>query len=97
MPTYEYQCDFSPEHRYEKLQKFSDPVDTVCPVCGQSVHRLISGGAGLIFNGSGFYQTDYRSSNGKNSKKSSEVKKEISESKTDTKPTGGCGSNCSCH
>lgn len=94
MPTYEYQCDYFPEHRYEKLQKFSDPADTTCPICGHTVHRLISGGAGLIFHGNGFYQTDYKNNRPKENKSK---KEETSDSKTETKSTGGCGANCGCH
>jgi putative FmdB family regulatory protein len=57
MPTYEYQC---PEgHIFEKLQKMSDRPQAKCPVCGKSATRKISGGAGLVFKGSGFYITDY--------------------------------------
>jgi putative FmdB family regulatory protein len=57
MPTYEYQC---PEgHIFEKLQKMSDKPQAKCPVCGKPASRKISGGAGLVFKGSGFYITDY--------------------------------------
>ena len=57
MPTYEYQC---PEgHVFEKFQKMSDKPRAKCPVCGKPATRKISGGAGLVFKGSGFYITDY--------------------------------------
>jgi putative FmdB family regulatory protein len=57
MPTYEYQC---PEgHVFEKFQKMSDKPRARCPVCGKGATRKISGGAGLVFKGSGFYITDY--------------------------------------
>jgi putative FmdB family regulatory protein len=57
MPTYEYRC---PEgHVFEKLQKMSDKSQAKCPVCGKPATRKISGGAGLVFKGSGFYITDY--------------------------------------
>ena len=57
MPTYEYRC---PEgHEFERFQKMTDPPRARCPVCGKSAVRQISGGAGLIFKGSGFYITDY--------------------------------------
>jgi putative FmdB family regulatory protein len=62
MPTYEYQCSACGE-AFEKFQSMSEAALTDCPLCqaeGQ-VKRLISGGAGLIFKGSGFYITDYRS------------------------------------
>ena len=62
MPTYEYQCQKC-GHRFEKFQSImADPIKK-CPKCGKkAVQRLISGGAGLIFKGSGFYITDYRDS-----------------------------------
>ena len=57
MPTYEYQC--SEGHEFEAFQKISDKPRTKCPTCGARATRRISGGAGLIFKGSGFYITDY--------------------------------------
>src|ERR671910_3285840 len=57
MPTYEYQC---PEgHEFELFQKMSDRPRAKCPTCGNPAMRRISGGAGLVFKGSGFYITDY--------------------------------------
>lgn len=57
MPTYEYQC---PEgHEFELFQKMSEKPRAKCPVCGKMATRQISGGAGLVFKGSGFYITDY--------------------------------------
>jgi putative FmdB family regulatory protein len=57
MPTYEYRC---PEgHQFEKFQKMSEKPRAKCPVCGKPATRVISGGAGLVFRGSGFYITDY--------------------------------------
>ena len=62
MPTYEYECR-SCHRRFERLQSFAAKPVSVCPKCGKrSVKRLISSGAGLLFKGSGFYATDYRSS-----------------------------------
>ncbi len=59
MPTYEYRC---PEgHEFEVFQKMSDPPEAPCPECGKTAERQLSGGAGLLFKGSGFYITDYRS------------------------------------
>jgi len=60
MPTYEYQCT-SCGHRFEELQSFSDRPLKKCPRCAGPVERLVSGGAGFIFKGAGFYATDYRS------------------------------------
>jgi putative FmdB family regulatory protein len=57
MPLYEYQCDAC-GHRFEKIQKFSDPLEDKCPKCGGKVHKLMSSPA-IQFKGSGFYITDY--------------------------------------
>jgi putative FmdB family regulatory protein len=57
MPTYEYQCPQG--HEFELLQKMSDKARIKCPICGKPATRKISGGAGLVFKGSGFYITDY--------------------------------------
>ena len=57
MPTYEYEC---PEgHTFEKFQKMTERPRAKCPECGKPATRKISGGAGLVFRGSGFYITDY--------------------------------------
>lgn len=59
MPTYEYRC---PEgHEFELFQRMSDPPGAACPECGKPAERMLSPGAGLLFKGSGFYITDYRS------------------------------------
>jgi putative FmdB family regulatory protein len=60
MPTYDYRC-LSCKLEYEVVQKMSDPPRKRCPKCGKKVERLIGAGAGLLFKGSGFYITDYRS------------------------------------
>ncbi len=61
MPTYDYICRAC-EHRFELFQSMSDPVKRKCPRCGKpKLERLIGAGAGVIFKGGGFYQTDYRS------------------------------------
>jgi len=59
MPTYEYKCTKCNNH-FELFQKITDSPVEVCPVCKGKVKKLISGGAGLIFKGSGFYITDYK-------------------------------------
>jgi putative FmdB family regulatory protein len=95
MPTYEYRCPNG--HTFEKLQKMTDKARVKCPTCGKLAERLISGGAGLVFKGSGFYITDY-GKDGKGPRKapsettaSSETKSEPkadtkSDSKKETKP-----------
>ncbi len=73
MPTYEYRC---PEgHEFERFQKMTDPARARCPVCGKTAARQISGGAGLIFKGSGFYITDYgKDGKGPRTEKETEAK-----------------------
>lgn len=60
MPTYEYECRKC-GHEFEQFQRISDPPLKRCPKCRGAVQRKIGTGAGLIFKGSGFYTTDYRS------------------------------------
>ena len=80
MPTYEYLC---PEgHAFEKFQKMTEKPRAKCPTCGKMAARQISGGAGLVFRGSGFYITDY-GKDGKGPRKP-ETEKPAS-STTDTK------------
>ncbi len=59
MPTYEYRCPKG--HEFELFQPMSAEPRAECPDCGENAVRLLSGGAGLIFKGEGFYITDYRS------------------------------------
>ena len=59
MPTYEYQCRKC-GHEFEKFQAITAAPLKTCPKCKGAVARLLSGGAGIIFKGSGFYQTDYK-------------------------------------
>lgn len=62
MPLYEYQCKKC-HHRFEKIQKFSDPPVKKCPECGSRVEQLISSPA-VQFKGSGWYVTDYAKKSG---------------------------------
>ena len=64
MPTYEYRCP-SCKYEFEKLQSMSDEPIKKCPKCGKKVQRLMGSGSGIVFKGSGFYQTDYKKSNQK--------------------------------
>ena len=69
MPTYDYACRAC-EHTFEEFQMMSDPVLRKCPRCGESkLERLIGGGAGFLFKGSGYYATDYRSASYEDGKK----------------------------
>ena len=69
MPTYEYKCEAC-GHAFEKFQSIMASPVRKCPVCGKlKVRRLISMGAGVIFKGSGFYSTDYRSESYKSGEK----------------------------
>ncbi len=59
MPTYEYRCENG--HTFERFQRMTDPPLDTCVECGAPAERLLSSGAGILFKGSGFYITDYRS------------------------------------
>ncbi len=61
MPTYDYLCDAC-SHQFEEFQSIAAEKLKKCPACGRKkLRRLIGGGAAVVFKGSGFYQTDYRS------------------------------------
>ena len=80
MPTYDYRCNAC-GHVFEEFQMMSEPELKKCPECKKNkLERLIGGGAGFLFKGSGYYLTDYRS------KSYSEAKK------ADTSGSGGSGS-----
>ncbi|MCC7476233.1 MAG: zinc ribbon domain-containing protein [Pirellulales bacterium] len=82
MPTYDYECDGC-GHTFELFQSISEPVKKKCPDCGKlKLRRLFGTGAAVVFKGSGFYQTDYRS---ESYKKSAEKDKPASEAKSETK------------
>ena len=85
MPTYEYKC-LACGHHFEMFQKMKDEPIKKCPKCEGKVKRLIGAGAGTIFKGSGFYQTDYRSDSYK--KKAAAEKTPCPSAKTD----GSCAS-----
>ena len=86
MPTYDYECQAC-EHTFEKFQSITAKPVRKCPECGKNkVQRLIGTGAGIIFKGSGFYQTDYRSSS---YKLSAEKDKPASDSGSEKRPSGG--------
>ena len=92
MPNYDYQCQ-SCGHRFEVFQSMNDAKLEECPEegCGGKVKRLLGTGAGLMFKGGGFYETDYRSQSYKDgAKKESEASKPPSPDKKDAGgPAGG--------
>ena len=83
MPTYDYKCEKC-DHIFEHFQAMSDAPLTKCAKCDGKIRRLVGGGSGLIFKGSGFYLTDYakKSKNNKSSDntKNSAKKKTVKES-----------------
>ena len=94
MPTYEYICG-NCGHEFEKLQSITAKALRKCDSCGKmQLKRLIGSGSGIIFKGSGFYQTDYRTESYKNgasnakksTTKSSEKSKDTKSKSKDTKP-----------
>ncbi|HEY3857175.1 MAG TPA: zinc ribbon domain-containing protein [Verrucomicrobiae bacterium] len=105
MPTYEYVCSKC-EHQFEKFQRMTEKALTVCPKesCPRKpwgkgkVKRAVSAGAGLIFKGSGFYITDYRSEGYKAAQKKESAGGSASSSDTgkkETKSTNGKGEKAS--
>lgn len=76
MPTYDYACPKC-GHQFEQFQSMKDEPLKKCPKCRKAgVKRLLGGGAGLIFKGSGFYITDYRKKGGGEAKSESSAKAE---------------------
>ncbi len=72
MPTYDYVCD-NCDHDFELFQQMTASVKKKCPECGENkLRRLVGSGAGIIFKGTGFYETDYRS---KSYRKAAEAEK----------------------
>lgn len=98
MPTYEYECQKC-HHHFEQFQGIKDEPIKRCPKCKGKTKRLIGTGAGIIFKGSGFYLTDYRSKNyvegakrdktessGSSATKSDSTKSDSGKSEGSTKP-----------
>lgn len=81
MPTYLYRCTKC-SHEFEEFQSITASPITFCPECDGRVERVITGGAGLLFKGNGFYITDYR-----NEKYKSDAKKDLHTSSTPTSPS----------
>ncbi len=84
MPTYDYRCDAC-GHELEIFQSMKDSPKRKCPECGkQKLQRVIGTGAGIIFKGSGFYETDYRS---ESYKKGAEADKKASSESSSSSPS----------
>jgi putative FmdB family regulatory protein len=84
MPTYDYVCD-SCQHEFEAFESIKADPQTVCPECTEpKLRRKIGAGAAILFKGSGFYQTDYRS---ESYKKRAEADKPASKSESDSSKT----------
>jgi putative FmdB family regulatory protein len=89
MPTYDYVCDKC-GHEFELFQKMSDPPRRRCPRCRGTIRRRIGAGSGLLFKGSGFYATDYRSSEYKTKAKEESSGPKVAPP-SESKPEGGKG------
>ena len=84
MPTYEYKCLDCKKH-FDLFQSMTEAPKRKCPTCGGKVQRLIGSGAGIIFKGSGFYETDYKRKAPPPAPKTSEAKP-VSDTKPATEP-----------
>ena len=92
MPTYGYICEKC-RYQFEQFQTITARPLRTCPKCGRKgLKRLIGTGAGVIFKGSGFYQTDYRSESYKKAEKSEKDTSDIGteEKKAETKDSKSC-------
>jgi putative FmdB family regulatory protein len=84
MPTYQYKC-LSCGQVFEVFQKMTDPAIDKCPSCQGKADRVISGGAGFLLKGAGFYATDYRTSAYKKAAAADNGKAEVIAKKGDNK------------
>jgi putative FmdB family regulatory protein len=88
MPTYEYHCDAC-GHEFDELQSFSAEPLTKCPSCKKKkLRRLFGTGASIIFKGSGFYETDYRSESYKSGAKAESDATKPAETKSESSDKG---------
>ena len=94
MPTYEYECK-SCLYSFETFHAMSDPPVKDCPECGKEVRRLIFGGAGVIFKGSGFYVTDKSKSSGRSASKTETKQEAASPASCSECPNKGASASCS--
>src|SRR3954470_18919737 len=95
MPTYEYACPKC-GHQFEQFQSMRDEPLKKCPKCGKTgLKRLVGGGAGLIFKGTGFYITDYKKKSGGGKEGGGESKSSDTKSSSDPKSSSSSSSNSS--
>lgn len=93
MPTYDYECDAC-GHTFEAFQSITAPALKKCPKCKKmKLRRLIGTGAGIIFKGSGFYETDYKRKRTRGSSSSSTSPAKKSESKSASSETSSSDSS----
>ena len=86
MPTYEYECQKC-GHRFDLVQSIKDAPKKTCPECRGRIKRLLSAGGGLLFKGSGFYITDYRSTGYKQAAKGDSTAGTAASTKEAAKPS----------
>jgi putative FmdB family regulatory protein len=91
MPTYDYEC--SNGHRFEVFQKMTDEPVAECTECGAPARRRISGGAGFLFKGDGFYITDSRSDEYKKAASADKGESKGESSSSTPPPSAGSGSD----
>src|SRR5262245_1301281 len=92
MPTYDYVCDAC-DHRFEEFQSMSEEALRKCPQCKKlKLRRLFGSGAAILFKGSGFYETDYRSDSYKQAAKADQEK---TTSTSENGKSAGSGENAS--
>ena len=90
MPTYEYECSAC-GHAFEALQSMTEPKLIKCPKCKKSkLQRLIGSGSGVIFKGTGFYETDYKRKEAPKPGKKAEVSSPCSSGSCPMKEAGTC-------
>jgi putative FmdB family regulatory protein len=89
MPTYDYVCD-SCDHQFELFQSITADPERKCPECGRlKLRRLIGPGAAIVFKGSGFYKTDYRSESYKKGARAAKTTSSTGSSKAKTGGSNG--------
>ena len=92
MPTYDYVCEAC-DHEFELFQRISEDPVRKCPACNKNkLRRLFGTGAAVVFKGSGFYETDYRSESYKKGAEAAKQKSDSDSGKADSKSDGKASS-----